>query len=85
MPVDRRPSTGKPVWVVTVAPEAPLEAVKAGLIGVGFTVVQVLDAIGIVIAHGSEAQAEQARRVAGVTDVSSEAEVDIGPPDADVS
>jgi hypothetical protein len=84
MPVDRK-SAGKPVWVVTVAPGAPLEQVKDGLSGAGFTVVQVLDAIGIVIAHGSEKQAEQARLVGGVIDVSLEVQVDIGPPDADVS
>lgn len=84
MPVGEKPSGGKPVWVVTVAP-GTLEKVKAGLTGVGLTVHQVLDAIGIVIAHGSEAQAEQARHVTGVTDVSPELRVDIGPPDAEVS
>ena len=85
MPVGGKPSAGQPAWVITIAHGAPLDSVKAGLISAGLIVDRVLDAIGIVIAHGSETQAEQARRVAGVTDVSPEVEVDIGPPVVDVS
>ncbi len=84
MPVAGNPSAGEQTWVVTVAPGTPLEPVKVALKKTGLTVDRVLEAIEMVIAHGGEAQAEQARRITGVTSVTKEVPVDIGPPDAEV-
>ncbi len=78
-------SAGQQVWVITIQPGTPLEPVKEGLSRAGLIVNQVLDAIGIVIACASEAQAEAARKIPGVTDVSREVEADIGPPGAEIS
>lgn len=85
MPVTGNPSAGEQTWVVMVSPKTPLGPVKAALENAGLTVDRVLEAIEMVIAHGGEAQAEQARRITGVTSVTKEVPVDIGPPDAEVS
>jgi len=45
----------------------------------------VLAAAGVVVAHGTAQQANQARAVQGVGDVSKDEPVDIGPPDAKIS
>jgi alkylhydroperoxidase/carboxymuconolactone decarboxylase family protein YurZ len=67
-----------------VAPNTPLGPVTAALEKTGLTVDRVLEAIEMVIVHGGKAQAEQARKITGVTGVSKEVPVDIGPPDAEV-
>jgi hypothetical protein len=84
MQVAGDPSAGEQTWVVTVAANTPLGPVKAALEKTGLTVDQVLEAIEMVIVHGGEAQAERARRIAGVTGVAKDLPVDIGPPEAEV-
>jgi hypothetical protein len=77
----------KKVWIVTLDPaRSPSgEAIVADLERVGFHVDQVLTNIGAVIGKGTDAVAEKIRRVPGVTDVSIDLPVDIGPPGSAVS
>ena len=72
-------------WTVTLSPDEPLSAVRRDLEGVGFSIDQVLEAIGVVTGQADEQTAKKARGVKGVQDVSPEGEVDIGPPDAPVT
>lgn len=75
----------EPAWTVTVAPGTQLDLVAASLKQSGFIVDQVLEAVGVILVHGSEALAHKARRIAGVTDVSREVTFDIGPPGSEIS
>ena len=85
MPVAGNPSAGEQTWVVTMAPKTPLGPLKAALEKTGLTVDQVLEAIEMVIVHGGEAQAKQARTITGVIGIVKDLPVDIGPPDAEDS
>jgi hypothetical protein len=51
----------------------------------GFKVEQVLNEIGVVTGSAASSSAAKLRKVAGVTDVSADHPVDIGPPGAPVS
>ena len=75
------------VWIVTLEPDRSIsdDALIAELKRVGFHVDQVLTSIGSVIGRGTDAVAEKIRRVPGVTNVSIDLPVDIGPPGSPVS
>ena len=75
----------KEAFVVTVAADHPIHEVARGLKAKGFEVDQVLDAIGVVTGSALPASVAKMRKVPGVTDVSSDHPVDIGPPGAPVS
>jgi hypothetical protein len=84
MPVTDPPSAGEQTWVVTVAPSTPLGSVKTELEEIGLKVDRILEAIEMLIVLGSEAQAEKARKIKGVTAVAKDVPVDVGPPDSEV-
>ena len=71
-------------WIIVVEPDHVLDAVAA-LERLGFDIEQKLDAVDAIIARGSTRQAHEARSITGVVDVSPDAPIDIGPPDAAVS
>jgi hypothetical protein len=73
-----------PNWLVTTSGEQPLSGIVAQLTAAGFTVGQVLSAIGCVVGAASEAAAAKARAIPGVIDVSPDSAIDLGPPDAPV-
>jgi hypothetical protein len=75
----------KEAFVVTVAADHPIHEVARGLKAKGFEVDQVLDAIGVVTGSALPASVAKMRKIPGVTDVSSDHPVDIGPPGAPVS
>lgn len=68
-------------WVVTTSPEQPFGEVTRELASRGLTIEQEMDAIGVVVGSGDDSVAESLRGVKGVTDVSPDAPVNIGPPD----
>ena len=72
-------------WVVTTSGEKPLSDVTEKLTEAGFAVDQVLDAIGSITGSAGEDVAERLRSIPGVSDVSPESPIDIGPPDAPVT
>jgi hypothetical protein len=70
-------------WIITTSGELPLKEVARRLKKAGLTVEQELTEIGCLI--GTAAAADKLRAVTGVADVSPDAPVDIGPPDAPVT
>lgn len=70
--------------IVTTSGDRPLEEIKKELAEKGFTVGQVLKEIGIITGTGTDDAAKKLRAVKGVTDVSEDQPVNIGPPDAPV-
>ena len=71
--------------VVTVSSDHPIHDVARKLKAAGFQVDQVMDAIGVVTGSAAPTSLAKLRKVSGVTDVSADHAVDIGPPGAPVS
>ena len=72
-------------WVVTTSGDRSLSDVRKDLVDSGFSVDQVLGAIGLITGVADDDVADKARALAGVADVSPELPTDIGRPDAPVS
>ena len=73
-------------WVVTTSGDRPLKEVKKKLVEKGFTIDEVMDAIGCITGTATEEVAEKVRAVPGVADVSAEPPpINIGPPNAHIS
>jgi hypothetical protein len=70
-------------WWVTAAPGAPLDEIARQLTDAGFQVDDVLTAIGCITGSAEPAVAERIRSIPGVTDVSEEPVVNVGPPEGD--
>lgn len=68
-------------WIVTTGGRSTKEVAK-DLKEKGFAVDQVLDEIGAITGAADESVVSKLRAVKGVTDVSPDAPIDIGPPDA---
>ncbi len=71
--------------VITLSGDRPLGEVTADLTAAGLTIDQVLPEIGIVTGSAPAAVAPRLRRVTGVSHVSRDEGVDVGPPDSPVS
>ena len=71
--------------VITVSSERSIHEVASDLQKAGLEVDQVLEFIGSVTGSAAAQSVEQLRRVRGVTDVSADHPVDVGPPGAPVS
>lgn len=69
-------------WIVTTSGDRSLKDVSKDLKQRGFQVDHVLEEVGAITGSGEDDTAEKLRSVPGVTDVSPDVEVDIGPPDA---
>ncbi len=67
-------------WVVTTSGDRPLSDVEQELKGKGFTVRDVLQEIGCITGTCDDHTADRLRDVRGVTDVSPDEPIDIGPP-----
>ncbi len=67
-------------WIITTSDERPLKEVSDELAKAGFVVGDVLDAIGSITGTADDEAAGRARSIKGVTDVSPDAPIDIGPP-----
>jgi hypothetical protein len=77
--------TTKQDWIVTLDPHQTSDAVVSQLGQLGLIVGQIMTAAGVIVVHGTFKQANQARNVPGVVDVSMDQPIDIGPPDAEIS
>ena len=71
-------------WIVTTSGKGSLSDVKKKLTESGFAVDQVLEEIGVITGTSSDDNVERLRKVEGVSDVSADEKVDIGPPDAPI-
>jgi hypothetical protein len=75
----------KHALIVTVSGERGIHDVARDLKAAGLAVDQVMEAVGVVTGSADPASKAKLRKVRGVSDVSADHPVDIGPPDADVS
>jgi hypothetical protein len=69
-------------WVVTTSAIRPIAEIAKDLSAAGFKIDQTLDAIGIITGKSDEKAVGKARGVRGVTDISPDNPVDIGPPNS---
>jgi hypothetical protein len=69
-------------WVITTSGDRPIAEIAKEVSAAGFKVDQTLDAIGIITGKSDDNAVGKARAVRGVTDVSPEHTVDIGPPNS---
>ncbi|HUQ81455.1 MAG TPA: hypothetical protein VM076_09970 [Gemmatimonadaceae bacterium] len=69
-------------WIITTSGERSTKDVAKDLKAKGFTVDQVLDEIGAITGAADDAVAAKLRGVDGVSDVSPDGVIDIGPPDS---
>jgi hypothetical protein len=69
-------------WVVTTSGNRSLEDVAKDLRKSGLKVEEVLSEIGCITGVGGEGAAKKARKIDGVSDVSADAAVSVGPPDS---
>jgi threonine dehydrogenase-like Zn-dependent dehydrogenase len=72
-------------FVVTVSGKHRIDDVTRNLKATGFKVDQVLDAIGVVTGSALSTSVAKLRKIPGVTDVSSDRAIDIGPPGGAIS
>jgi hypothetical protein len=75
----------KQALVITVSGDRQIHEVARELKAAGFDVNQVLDTIGVVTGSADATSVARLRSVRGVTDVSPDHEVDIGPPGTPIS
>jgi hypothetical protein len=73
----------KKSWIVTTSSNRPIRDVAKDLEKAGFDVGNVNDEIQSISGAAADEVARKLRSVDGVLDVSPDAPVDIGPPDAD--
>ncbi len=76
---------GKRGVIITTSGERSIHEVANDLKAAGMDVDQVLESAGSITGSAEAHVTERLRRVAGVSDVSDDHPVDIGPPDAPVS
>ncbi|MGQ0639381.1 MAG: hypothetical protein ACT4P6_01205 [Gemmatimonadaceae bacterium] len=69
-------------WIVTISGERTAKQVAKELKAAGFTVDQVLDDIGSITGKADDKVVGKVRSIRGVADVSSNEQIDIGPPDS---
>lgn len=69
-------------WVVTTSGDRAVKDIAKDLRAAGFSVDHVLDEIGAITGAADDRVVEKVRSIKGVTDVSPEGEIDIGPPGA---
>jgi hypothetical protein len=71
----------KKTWVVTTA-NRPIADIAKDLSKAGFTVDQKMDEIGVLTGKADDSAVKKLRAIRGVTDVSPETPIDIGPPNS---
>jgi hypothetical protein len=76
----RQATAQSATWVVTTSSDRSIGDVAKDLSAAGFKVDQKLEAIGVITGQGDQKAVAKARTIRGVTDVSPEPKVDIGPP-----
>jgi hypothetical protein len=79
--IERLEDMAQKRWIVTTSGDRPVADVKRDLTEAGFSVTDVMDAIGCIGGSASDDVIRRIRSLPGVTDVSPDAAIDVGPPD----
>ena len=69
-------------WIITTSPERPIKDIAADLAKAGFSVEDVLEAVGSITGAAGDETVRNLRSIAGVVDVSPDTPISIGPPDS---
>jgi hypothetical protein len=69
-------------WVITTSSDRPMADIAKDLSAAGFAIDQTLDQIGVITGRSDAKAVGKARAIRGVTDVSPDLQVDIGPPNS---
>jgi hypothetical protein len=69
-------------WIITSSGERKIADVAKELEKAGFAVEQVFEEIGSIAGTGSEDLAKKLKSIQGISAVSPDESIDIGPPDA---
>ena len=72
----------KKTWVITTSSDRPMADIAKDLSDAGFAIDQTLEQIGVFTGKSDDSVVGKARAVRGVTDVSPETKIDIGPPNS---
>jgi hypothetical protein len=76
----------KQTWIILTSGEEPMQRISDQLKEKGFTIDSTLDAIGQIIASGTEDMKNKAKQIKGVSDiVSSGDNIQIGPPENEIT
>ena len=67
-------------WIVTTSGDRPTKEIAKDLKAAGFSVGQVLEEIGSITGEADDNVADKVRSIRGVSDVSRDSDIDIGPP-----
>lgn len=67
-------------WVITSSGKRPFADLRKDLQKAGFSIDQALEEIGVITGNSDEGVARKLKDVPGVSDVSPEDAIDIGPP-----
>jgi len=67
-------------WVITSSGNRPFADLRKDLQKAGFSIDQALEEIGVITGNSDEGVARKLKKLPGVSDVSPEDIIDIGPP-----
>lgn len=70
-------------WIVTTSGDRSIDDVQDELKKEGFKIDQVFGEIGSLIGEAEEDVVKKVRKISGISDVSPEEPIDIGPPGSD--
>ncbi len=74
--------TERSSWVVTTSGSLAVSDVARTLTKHGFVVEQMLDAVGVITGRCAASRVDALRELPGVSDISPDTPVDVGPPDS---
>lgn len=72
-------------WIVVTDQERPIEAIAKELAAAGFSIRDVLEEVGSITGSAESKLVQRLRKVKGVAEISPDTQIDLGPPDADVT
>lgn len=76
----------KKKWIIITSGDQPIGEVSQALEKKGFTIDSTLDEIGQIIGSGTDEMKKEGLQVKGVSDIlPSNEDIDIGPPDSDIT
>jgi hypothetical protein len=72
-------------WIITTSGDRPIHDIAKDLTTAGFTLREILEEVGCITGSADEKVIQRLRKISGVTDISPDLEITLGPPDAGVT